>query len=98
MDFIASPGQFSAGGFQLSVVSVPDDLRQVIDTVKGKGAGWEGDKHNEQVQGNNLQEQQLVKHLMKLLSPSVKNKELTLSRGEPQINPLIEVVEETGKT
>ena len=96
MDFIASPGQFSAQGFQLSVVSVPDDLRQVIDAVKGTGVGREGDKHSEQVQGNNLQEQQLVKHLMKLLSPSVRNKELRRIKKDPQTNPFIEVVEDPG--
>ena len=97
MDFIASPGNFSAGGFQLSLLSVPDDLRHVIDAVKDRGAGRQVDRKWEQVRGNNQQEQLLVKHLMKLLSPSVRNKDILKIKEAPQTNPLIEVVEDPGK-
>ena len=52
-------------GFQLSLVSVSEDMRQVIDTVT--------DSFSDSLRANNNQaDQQLVRHIIKLLSAKVK--------------------------
>ena len=51
-------------GFQLSLVSVSEDMRQVIDTVT--------DSFSDSLRTNNNQaDQQLVRHIIKLLSAKV---------------------------
>ena len=70
MDFIAGDGNMSAGGFQLSLLSVPDDFRYVAAT--GQGEGNQMDRIRKQIWGNNQQEKKLVNHLVKLLSSQVK--------------------------
>ena len=51
-------------GFQLSLVSVSEDMRQVIDTVT--------DSFSDSLRANNNQaDQQLVRHIIKLLSAKV---------------------------
>ena len=95
VDFSAGEGALSAGGFQLSILSVPNELSHVSDAASGTaGAGRQMERIQKQTRGNNPQEQLLVKHLLGLLLPSVRNKEITYQREVPQTNPLIEVVEE----
>ena len=92
VDFTAGEGNYSAGGFQLSLLSIPDDFRYIIDAVKEKGSDNQLDRIRQQIWGNNNQDKQLVNHLLNLLSPQVREKELrTNEHGD---NPLIEVVEE----
>ena len=92
VDFIALSSNSSARGFQLSLVSVPDDLRHIIDAVKDPEPGDQLDRIRDHLWGNSHQEQQLVSHLLRLLSPSLR--EQTLKSRKPGNSPLIEVVEE----
>ena len=52
-------------GFQLSLVSVSEDMRQVIETVTN--TFQDTFRHN----NNNMADQQLVRHIIKLLSAKV---------------------------
>ena len=91
MDFIAGDEITAAGGFQLSLLSVPDDLRYIIAAATGQGSGNQLDRIRNQIWGNNHQEQTLVSHLLKLLAPQLNKKEF--KKSEQEKNPLI-VVEE----
>ena len=91
MDFIAGDGITAAGGFQLSLLSVPDDLRYIIAAATGQGSGNQLDRIRNQIWGNNQQEQKLLSHLVKLLAPQLSEKEF--KKSEQEDNPLI-VVEE----
>ena len=91
MDFIAGDGITAAGGFQLSLLSVPDDLRYIIAAATGQGSGNQLDRIRNQIWGNNQQEQKLLSHLVKLLAPQLSEKEF--QKSEQEDNPLI-VVEE----
>ena len=54
-------------GFQLSLVSVSEDMRQVIDTVTNTY-----NEYNENLsRHSNTADQQLVRHIIKLLSAKV---------------------------
>ena len=57
-------------GFQLSLVSVSEDMRQVIDTVTN--TFQDTFRHNNN--NNNMADQQLVRHIIKLLSAKVNSK------------------------
>ena len=92
MDFTAQDGDSSAGGFQLSLLSIPDDLRYLIDGVTGQGSDSQLDRIRKTVWGNSQQDSQLVSQLMKLLTSQVKEKQLRTT--EHRDNPLIEVVKE----
>jgi hypothetical protein len=96
VDFTAGSGNYSAGGFQLSLLSVPDDFRYMIDALAEQGSDNQLDRIRQQIWGNKKkqQEKQLVSHLLNLLSPQVREKEL--QRTKHGDNPLIEVVEERG--
>ena len=72
MDFSAGKGNVTAGGFQLSLLSVPDDFRYIVDAAIGQGSGSQMDRIRKQIWGNNQQEKKLVNHLVKLLSSQVK--------------------------
>ena len=74
MDFSAGEGNMTAGGFQLSLLSVPDDFRYIVDAATGQGADNQMDRIRKQIWGNNQQEKKLVSHLVKLLSSQVKTK------------------------
>jgi hypothetical protein len=89
VDFSAGEGNFTAGGFQLSLLSIPDDFRYMIDAIAQQGSESQLDRIRQTIWGNNQQEKQLVNHLLNLLSPKVREQE----HGD---NPLIEVVEERG--
>ena len=91
MDFIAGDGRTAAAGFQLSLLSVPDDFRYIIAAATGQGLDNQLDRIRNQIWGNNHQEQKLVSHLVKLLAPQLSEKEF--KRSEQEDNPLI-VVEE----
>ena len=60
-------------GFQLSLVSVSEDMRQVIDTVTN--TFQDTFRHN----NNNMADQQLVRHIIKLLSAKVNRESLNIS-------------------
>ena len=63
-------GQVSSG-FQLSLVSVSEDMRQVIDTVTNTY-----NEYNENLsRHSNTADQQLVRHIIKLLSAKVGSAE-----------------------
>ena len=96
MDFIAGEGITTAGGFQLSLLSVPDDFRYIIDTVKDQGSGHQLDRIRKIIWGNNQKEKHLISHLVKLLSLQVREKEA--QRIELLDKPLIEVMEEIDGT
>ena len=91
MDFIAGDEITAAGGFQLSLLSVPDDLRYIIAAATGQGSGNQLDRIRNQIWGNKHQEQKLLSHLVKLLAPQLSEKEFRQS--EQKHNPLI-VIEE----
>ena len=91
MEFIAGEGNTTAGGFQLSLLSVPDDLRYIIAALTGQGADSQMDRIRNQVWENNEQDKKLVSHLVKLLAPSLSEK--VFQKSEQEGNPLI-VVEE----
>ena len=91
VDFIDADGITAAGGFQLSLLSVPDDFRYIIAAATGQGSDNQLDRIRNQNWGNNHQEQKLVSHLVKLLAPQLSEKEL--QKSEEEDNPLI-VVEE----
>ena len=57
----------NSSGFQLSLVSVSEDMRHVIDTVTNTYNEFNDDisRHN------NMADQQLVRHIIKLLSAKV---------------------------
>ena len=74
MDFSAGEGNITAGGFQLSLLSVPDDFRFIVDAATGEGADDQMDRIRKQIWGNDQQEKKLVNHLVKLLSSQVKTK------------------------
>ena len=63
-------------GFQLSLVSVSEDMRQVIETVTN--TFQDTFRHN-----NNMADQQLVRHIIKLLSAKVNRQNGNIS---PAIN------------
>ena len=96
MDFIAGEGIVTAGGFQLSLLSVPDDFRYIIESVKDQGSGHQLDIIRKMIWGNNHQEKHLVNHLVKLLSLQVREKEA--QKIELLDKPLIEVMEEIDGT
>ena len=85
MDFSAGEGNITAGGFQLSLLSVPDDFRYIVNAATGQGADDQMDRIRKQIWVNNQQDKKLVHHLVKLLSSQVKT--------DGHDNPLI-VVEE----
>ena len=85
MEFIAGEGNTTAGGFQLSLLSVPDDFCYIIAATTGQGADTQMNRIRNQIWGNNQQDKKLVHHLVKLLSSQVKT--------DGHDNPLI-VVEE----
>ena len=91
MEFIAGEGNTTAGGFQLSLLSVPDNLRYIIAAATGQGADNQLDRIRNQICGNNQQEKKLVSHLVKLLAPTLSEK--VFQKSEQEGNPLI-VVEE----
>ena len=92
MDFSAAEGNITAGGFQLSLLSVPDDFRYIVDAAIGQGSGNQVDRIRKQILGNNRQEKKLVNHLVKLLAPQMREKEFQKSEQE---NSHLIVVEET---
>ena len=60
-----------SAGFQLSLVSVSEDMRQVIDTVTNTY-----NEYNENLsRHSNTADQQLVRHIIKLLSAKVGSAE-----------------------
>ena len=71
MEFIAGEGNTTAGGFQLSLLSVPDDFRYIIAAATGQGADSQLDRIRERIWGNNKQDKKLVSHLVKLLATKV---------------------------
>ena len=91
MEFIAGEGNTTAGGFQLSLLSVPDDLHYIIAAATGQGADSPLQRISERVWGNNKQDKELVSHLLKLLATNVKGKNLLKSVQEN--SPLIVVLE-----
>ena len=91
MEFIAGEGNTTAGGFQLSLLSVPDDLRYIIAAATGQGADRQLSRIRERILGNNEQDKKLVSHLVKLLAPTLSEK--VFKKSEQERNPLI-VVEE----
>jgi len=92
IDFTTGDGDYSAGGFQLSIISVPDDLRHIIDAVKGQRSGTHLERIKQTLWGENQQGQHLVSHLLNLLKEK-KPRTAVTDQGD---NPLIEVIEETG--
>ena len=92
MDFTARDGDYSAGGFQLSLLSIPDDLRYLIDGITGQGSDSKLDRIRQTVWGNSQQDKLLVNHLLHLLSANGRDKQLKTIRQDD--SPLIEVVEE----
>ena len=95
MDFTAGEGNNSAGGFQLSILSIADDLRHVIDAVQGKSedVGHAGlvDRMRHQVWGAQQGNNHLVSHLLSILSGQGNNKEQVGTDRDT----LIQLVEET---
>ena len=96
MDFSAGEEILTAGGFQLSLLSVPDDFRYIIDAVKDQGSGHQMDRIRKMIWGNNHQEKHLLNHLTKLLSLQVRERQA--QRIELVDKPLIEVIESTEGT
>ena len=58
-------------GFQLSLVSVSEDMRQVIETVTNTFQDSFRHNNNNNNNNNNMADQQLVRHIIKLLSAKV---------------------------
>ena len=54
MDFIDGDEIKAAGGFQLSLLSVPDDLRYIIAAATGQGSGNQLDRIRERIWGNKI--------------------------------------------
>jgi hypothetical protein len=96
VDFSAGEGIVTAGGFQLYLLSVPDNFRYIIDTVKDHGSEHQLDILRKMIWGNNQKEKHLVNHLVKLLSLQVREKEA--QRIELLDKPLIEVMEDKDGT
>merc|ERR1719370_879067 len=86
-----------ATGFMISLLTVPDDLLPVIQAVLNKGHGEQVDRVRNNLWGNTLHDRQLVNHLMKLLSPPIRDSTFDRRELEEKI-PLIEVVEESENT
>ena len=64
---LSSSSVVTSSGFQLSLVSVSEDMRHVIDTVTNTY-----NEYNEDIsRHNNMADQQLVRHIIKLLSAKV---------------------------
>ena len=76
-------------GFQLSLLSVPDDFRYIVDAAIGQGSGNQVDRIRERIWGNNQHEKELVNHLLKLLAPQRREKEF--QKSEQENNHLIVV-------
>ena len=91
MEFIAGEGNTTAGGFQLSLLSVPDDLRYIIAAATGQGADSQLGRIRERIWGNKKKDKKLLSHLVKVLAPTLSEK--TFQKSEQEENPLI-VVEE----
>ena len=91
MEFIAGEGNTTAGGFQLSLLSVPDDLRYVVDAAAGQGADRQLSRVRERIWGEKLQNKELLSQLVRLLAHQLSEKEF--NKSEQEDNPLI-VVEE----
>ena len=96
MDFIAGDGIVTARGFQLSLLSVHDDFRYIIDTVKEQGSGHQMDRTRKMIWGNNHQEKHFLNHLTMLLSLQVRERQA--QRIELVDKPLIEVIKEIDGT
>ena len=82
-----------ATGFMLSLLTVADDLHHDIQGVLDQGQGEQLDRIRNNLWESSLQNRQIVNHLMKLLSPPVRDSLFT-RRELAKENPLIEVVEE----
>ena len=96
MDFIAGEGIVTAEGFQLSLLSVPDNFRYIIDSVKDQESGHQLDRIRKKIWGNNQQEKHLLNHLVKLLSLQAREREV--QRIKVVDKPLIEVIEDIDGT
>ena len=94
VDFTAGVGNYSAGGFQLSLLSVPDDLRHVIEAVQGEEEDSQVERIKHQLWGTQQENSHLVNHLLTLLSGRVITRDQ--ARIDTEDSPSIEVVEETG--
>ena len=98
VDFTAGEGNNSAGGFQLSILSIADDLRHVIDAVQGNsengGHAGQVDRMRHQVCGAHQGNNHLVSHLLSVLSRQGNNKEQ--DESETDRDTLIQLVEESG--
>jgi hypothetical protein len=98
VDFTAGSGNNSAGGFQLSILSIADDLRHVINAVQGNtedgGHAGQVDRIRHQVWGAQQGNNHLVSQLLSILSGQGNNKEQVES--ETDRDNLIQLVEETG--
>ena len=91
MQFIAGEGNTTSGGFQLSLLSVPDDFCYIIAATTGQGADSHLRRIRNQIWGNNKQDKNLVNHLVKLLAPTLSEK--VFQKSEQEDNHLM-VVEE----
>ena len=91
------PSSIEATGFMISLITVPDDLIPVIQAVLDQGHGEQVDRIRNNIWGNTLHDRQLVNHLMKLLSPPVRDSTFD-QRELKEKTPLIEVVEESENT
>ena len=74
-------------GFQLSLVSVSEDMRQVIETVTN--TFQDTFRHSSSNNNNNMADQQLVGHIIKLLSAKV-------NRQNGNISPEIDLTWQVG--
>ena len=74
-------------GFQLSLVSVSEDMRQVIETVTN--TFQDTFRHSNSNNNNNMADQQLVRHIIKLLSAKV-------NRQNGNISPEIDLTWQVG--
>ena len=90
---VTQPSNIEATGFMLSLLTIPDDLHHVIQGVLDQGQGEQLDRIRNNLWESSLQNRQLVNHLMKLLSPPVRDPLFTRRELAKEI-PLIEVVEE----
>ena len=92
MEFIAGEGNTTAGGFQLSLLSVPDDFRYIVDAAAGQGADRQLDRIRNQIWGSNIQDKELVRQLVKLMATEVREK--NVKKSVPEDNDPLIVVEE----
>ena len=99
VDFTAGEGNNSAGGFQLSILSIADDLRHVIDAVQGNsedgGHAGQVDRMRHQVWGAHQGNNHLVSHLLSILSGQGNNMEQVKSGNDK--DTLIQLVEEASE-